>query len=76
MPSIFIAIGCWIILILLAESIMWALFKRKFAQICLPTEADKTIFHFFTVGRMRIVALLHTLVLIVAIIFGHLLLWP
>jgi hypothetical protein len=74
MSPFLIAIGSWIILILLLEGIMWKLFKYKFCQICV--ESDATIFHFFTMGRMRLIILLHMLSLIAIVIVSHFLLWP
>ena len=77
MSSLFIAIGSWILLIVILEWLMWTLFRRKFAQISLPTSFnDRTIFHLFTLGRMRIFALLHTLLLMAAVVVSHLFLWP
>ncbi|MDD4628282.1 MAG: hypothetical protein PHE68_02705 [Candidatus Peribacteraceae bacterium] len=77
MPSLFIAIGSWVLLIVILEWFMWVLFRRKFTEISLPTAfSDRTIFHLFTIGRMRIFALLHTLLLIAVIVVSHLLLWP
>lgn len=76
MSSLLIAIGSWVLLIVVLEWIMWMLFRRKFAQISLPSGAhDRTMFHLFTIGRMRIVALIHTLTLITVIVISHLLLW-
>jgi hypothetical protein len=77
MSSLLIAIGSWVLLIVVLEWIMWVLFRRKFAQISLPNGAhDRTMFHLFTIGRMRIFALFHTLLLIAAVVLSHLLLWP
>jgi len=77
MDSLFIAIGSWTLLTVILEWLMWMLFRRKFAQICLPTSFnDRTIFHLFTIGRMRIFAVFHTLLMIAAIVVSHLLLWP
>ena len=75
MTSLSIAIGSWILVVLLIEWFLWMLFSHKFAQIYLSARGDKIFFHFFTLGRLRIFALAHTLLMIVFIIVGHLLLW-
>lgn len=75
MSSLFIAIGAWVLITLLLEWSMWKLFRRKFTQICLPTGSGQSLFHFFTIGRMRILAILHTILLLALIIIGHILLW-
>ncbi|MDD5041268.1 MAG: hypothetical protein PHX87_03275 [Candidatus Peribacteraceae bacterium] len=66
----------WCSFILLLEGMLWILFKRKFIQICLPTQGEEVFFHFFTVGRLRLLAIIHTLILLACVIIGHLLLWP
>lgn len=66
----------WCVFILLLEGVLWVLFKRKFIQICLPSGGEETFFHFFTVSRLRLLFIIHTIVLIVSVIIGHLLLWP
>ena len=75
MSPLFIAIGSWVLLILVVEGFLWLLFRRKFIQICLPKQGD-VFFHFFTVGRLFLFVLMHTLILIALVIIGHLLLWP
>ncbi|MDD5103488.1 MAG: hypothetical protein PHX93_03750 [Candidatus Peribacteraceae bacterium] len=65
----------WCAFILLLEWILWMLFRRKFIEICLPAQGEEVFFHFFTVWRLRLLAILHTLMLLVCVIIGHLLLW-
>ena len=55
-----LAIGA---IILVTEFAMWRLFLRKMAGIDFPHEFDRSYFRFFTMLRMRIVVILHTLVL-------------
>ncbi|MDD5751325.1 MAG: hypothetical protein PHS73_02280 [Candidatus Peribacteraceae bacterium] len=75
MSPLFLAIGAWTLLILLLEGAFWLLFRHKFMQICLPVQGERIFFHFFTVGRLRIFAFVHTLILLILITVGHLLLW-
>ncbi|MDD4287832.1 MAG: hypothetical protein PHO20_01550 [Candidatus Peribacteraceae bacterium] len=65
----------WCALILCLEGILWVLFSRRFTQICLPS-GDHTIFHIFTIWRLRVIILLHTVFLLASVIVSHLLLWP
>jgi len=65
----------WCVCILCLEGILWILFSRRFSQICLPS-AGHTIFHIFTMWRMRIAILLHTVFLLIFVLVSHLLLWP
>lgn len=76
MSSLWIAIVSWIVVILLTEAIMWWLFHRKYAQICLPDHGDVHVFHLFTMWRLRLMVLLHTFFLVAVIIIAYLLLWP
>ncbi|HBH20360.1 MAG TPA: hypothetical protein DEB30_02490 [Candidatus Peribacter riflensis] len=66
----------WCLLILVIEIAFWGLFRRKIMQICLPIHGDAIFFHFFTVWRLRLFAIVHTVALILCVIIGHLLLWP
>ncbi|MDD5623673.1 MAG: hypothetical protein PHI23_03115 [Candidatus Peribacteraceae bacterium] len=75
MPPLLISLISWTLFILVFESLLWVIFRRKLVQICLPTEPDRNIFHFFTIGRMWIIALLHTVFLCAVVIIGHLTLW-
>ncbi|MFH0851846.1 MAG: hypothetical protein V1876_03805 [Candidatus Peregrinibacteria bacterium] len=66
----------WCLFILLLESMLWYLFRRKFIEICLPSQGEEIFFHFFTVWRLRLLAIIHTLMLLICVLIGHLLLWP
>ncbi|MDO8468390.1 MAG: hypothetical protein Q7S29_01380 [Candidatus Peribacter sp.] len=69
LPSI-----AWSAVILLLEGILWALFQRRFSQIGLPP-SDRTFFHLFTIGRMRLFILFHAIVLCSLAFVTHFLLW-
>jgi hypothetical protein len=76
MAPLAIAILSWALLILVIEGAMWQLFRHKFSRICPPSVGeDRTIFHFFSIGRIRLFAILHTAVLLSAVVTGHLTLW-
>ena len=65
----------WCLFILLAEGTLWLLFKRKFVEICFPTKGEETFFHFFTIPRLRLLVIVHTIILMCCVIIAHLLLW-
>lgn len=73
--DILLPIVLWCVLILTLEGTLWMLFRRKFMQICLPVEGEKIFFHFFTVWRLRLLAGMHALVLMLCVSVAHLLLW-
>jgi hypothetical protein len=62
-------------LIAVAEFLFWRLFRRKIEGLLFPHELDASIFHFFTLPRMKLVAVAHTLFLIVTISLLLLFLW-
>ncbi len=65
----------WCMFILCLEGMLWVLFSRRYSQICLPSRGH-AIFHLFTMWRMRITILLHTVFLLAFVVISHLLLWP
>lgn len=67
------AIG-WSAVILFLEVVLWMLFRRRFSQIGLPP-SDRSFFHLFTIGRMRLFVLLHSIVLCSIAFVTHFLLW-
>ncbi|OIO54881.1 hypothetical protein AUJ46_02095 [Candidatus Peregrinibacteria bacterium CG1_02_54_53] len=66
----------WCIFILVVEGLLWFLFSRKFKEICLPVQGEEIFFHFFTVGRLRLFVIIHTIVLLTCVMIVHLFLWP
>ncbi len=66
----------WCVFILVIEGLLWILFRRKFIEICLPVQGEEIFFHFFTVGRLRLFALIHTIGLVSCVVIAHLFLWP
>tara|TARA_Y100000310_G_scaffold301138_1_gene337341 strand:+ start:388 stop:612 length:225 start_codon:yes stop_codon:yes gene_type:complete len=68
------AIG-WTLLVVLLEYITWRIFYRKTVRICFLTEPDLPFSRFFTIGSMRVLAILHASLLVGLIFFFHNLLW-
>jgi hypothetical protein len=73
MQLIFLTIA--IVFILSSETFLWTLFRRKTVGIRFPHELDTSFFRFFTLARVRMVALLHTLFLFTVVVFSLLFLW-
>ena len=73
MDALFPILG-WCLFILLLEGILWTLFRRRFTQICLAP-GDHSIFHFFTLLRLRFLIALHFVTLLICVTIGILLLW-
>ena len=65
----------WIVLIVLLEFIMWKIFYRKTVRICFLTEPDLPFSRYFTIGAMRVLAILHASIIIGTISFFHSFLW-
>ncbi len=61
--------------IVVAEGILWFLFRMKAAPILFPHETDASSLRFFTPNRLRVLAFLHTLLLSLVIGFSFFLLW-
>lgn len=57
----------WVVLILILEIVMWDIFKHKMTRICLPTELDVRFLRWFSLAHMFLVALVHTIILIVVV---------
>lgn len=69
-----LAIAAGIVIVLL-EFILWTLFRRKIVGLEFPREVDASVFHFFSGRRMRTLALIHTIILLVTVPFFIALLW-
>jgi len=46
------------------EGMLWSLFKKKIAGLMFPHESDASSLSFFTLGRLRWCAVVHSLFLI------------
>lgn len=61
--------------LLVGELILWRMFRRRVDPVIFPTDHDQSSIGFFRPGRMRFVALCHTIALGVAIVLAVLWLW-
>ncbi len=68
----------WIIVgvtIAFVEVVLWMVFRHKIEGLCFPRELDQSIFRFFTLTRLRLIAILHTLFLIATFMICSSFLW-
>ncbi|MDO8649470.1 MAG: hypothetical protein Q7R81_06860 [Candidatus Peregrinibacteria bacterium] len=62
-------------LVIAMELVLWKLFRRKIAGLLFPLEADQSFFRFFTLNRLRAIAVVHTIVLLVMLFLSLSFLW-
>lgn len=72
MPSILIAIG---VAIILAETGIWLLLRRKIADVHFPRNMDTSSLRFFSPQRLALLNVLHALCLLFSTLFPLWLLW-
>ena len=61
--------------ILLIEIVLWQVFRRKMEGIRFPNAADHSHFRFFSMTRMRLIAIFHTVFLLAVLVISTLFLW-
>ena len=57
------------------ELLMWVMFRKKLEGLVFPHELDALSLHFFTITRMRVLVLLHSLLLLAVLITSFWTLW-
>ncbi len=75
MTAFLTAIVSLIVIIVVGETILWRLFRRRIDPVTFPHERDRSQVGFFRIGRMRIVAALHAIILSAWIAFSLTWLW-
>ncbi len=70
-----IALTAMVLVTVLSEWILWSIFRRKALPLNFPRRYDQSYFRFFDFKRLRIVAILHTIVLFVILIVLLVFLW-
>jgi len=68
---IFLAVAA----VLAMEAIPWFLFRKKLIGIQFPHELDTSFFRFFTIGRVRLLIIGHTIFLLSILLLGFFFLW-
>ncbi len=74
MQSVMLSIGGWIIFVCITEVLMWRLYKKRALNLNFP-ERYGTLFHFFTLKRVRLLVCVHTILLSVFVAAFHIWLW-
>lgn len=72
---LFLSLVVVAIVIILAESLLWALFMRKTAGIVFPRASDFSSVRISAIGTLRIGIVIHTIVLFVITAFFFVVLW-
>ncbi len=75
MTTYLIAVISLILFILLGETILWRLFRRRIDPVTFPHERDRSQVGFFRIGRMRLFTMFHALALCVWTVFSLSWLW-
>lgn len=75
MPSTILISMAVAAIILSVELIMWRLFYRKVAPLCFEEEADNAFFLFFRLWRLRLLAIIHTIFLLLLTVVPLAILW-
>ncbi len=73
--DIFLIVGIMAMCILAGEIALWASFQHKITGISLPHEHDASLLGFFTLLRLRLVAILHAVITVTFCCTLLLLLW-
>lgn len=63
------------IILLSIEAILWHIFTRKAAGLLLPRDTDQSYFRFFSLARMRLLAIAHSIFLMSVLILSAMFLW-
>jgi hypothetical protein len=64
------------LILVLLEWVMWRTFRNKIAGVLFPHEADHSSLSFFTMGRIRVCAIVHTVFLLLCLLGLDLLFFP
>jgi hypothetical protein len=73
--EVFFPIVAFALVILLMEFMLWRMFRAKVSTVTFPHATDHSAFAFFSVGRLRFLAMVHAVVLIVCLAITYVLLW-
>lgn len=68
-------LGITIVVILVAEGMLWDLFSHKVRTLCFPCDVDTSFFRFFSLLRLRALAVSHAAFLAAAIVLFAIALW-
>lgn len=63
------------ILILITELTLWKIFRKKLAGLSFPSEIDESFHGYFSINKIRIFAIIHTIILLATTYLFYFLLW-
>lgn len=75
MKEQFLTLALLVSTIVLGEIVLWKTFRRRVDPVIYPTEHDASQVGFFRLGRMRVIAVMHTVALTGWIVFSFVWLW-
>lgn len=64
-----------VLVTVVAESVLWMMFRRKIEPLAFPHELDTSYFRFFGIARLRIVAITHAIVMLALLFICYFFLW-
>ncbi|HVW66999.1 MAG TPA: hypothetical protein VHA78_04710 [Candidatus Peribacteraceae bacterium] len=73
--DLLIAIISVSVITIIAESVLWSIFRRKAAPLSFPSEFDTSYFRFFEITRIRLIMFAHTILLLTVLILIYVFLW-
>lgn len=68
MPTLWIAIIASAAVIVLLELVLWHLFARNGRALMLAHDRDASAFGLWTIGRLRIFAIVHTIIMLLCVV--------
>ncbi len=75
MTMLIFAILTTVCVLLFGEILLWRLFRRRIDPMIFPPESDASALGFFHLGRLRLLALVHTAALGTTLVLSLLWLW-
>lgn len=63
MTHLILSIVSLLCALVLGEILLWRLFRRRIDPVIFPSDSDASQLRFFHLGRVRFIALCHTIVL-------------
>lgn len=67
MESVWLVAGIFSLATLIAEVALWRLFSRRAASLILARELDASSFGLWTMGRLRMFAIIHLVFILISI---------
>ncbi len=75
MTNLWFALAGTLSFLLIGEFILWRLFHRRVEPLCFPPDRDASEIGFFRMGRLRLIAIIHTIVMGVWVAASLFILW-